>query len=1329
MKQWLFAVPFLFLFLCVNYLQAMDSPINFESDNFGWRYMSYADYTDRNDGTTYYVYHPAADLNAENDNLGQTPIYAIAAGEIVAKNTNWGGIVIRHTVDTKNYYSQYGHMIHLDGENILDVPDEVTEGQLIGYVGDEGSDGVYHLHFEIRSPFHPDPTDADYWGAKGANINSRKEVFTNYESPLAFVRMHQNDNETVIIVDDAVTYPDIGDDIIDNRVESTSGSIIKELFFQGWNLNEWNTYAGSTGENRGFEGNYHYSLTTHGDETTSGKWYFGLPESGTYEVKVSIPANNATSEKATYEIYHNNLYDYVEVDQSAISGDLNERWVSLGAYFFKNGNDHHIKLSNSTGEGGGDVKFIAFDAIKLTISPVGIYDDSSGFHTDGTSQAFIDTYNELKATIGYPADNDDGGVFVHEYKGLADDSFSVWIQDFYNPETEQWYALILNDLEDEPVVNILQGAIRDFYMNEDGPCNYGVPFTSEIAGKLADSHLTESSDLIRPSSESCSGCEPQSIVVQKFKLRKNGTYYNNERRTIVHNPDNGVTGHMPVGAFAVNPSVLLDGQYPTSGDIVTFADPQNPYNRYSWPIEGENIVPTSYDSQNNFVHWFTKAGSYLIFVNDIDGNPIVNGLIHTILEGNLQFVGDTVEFHTLSGLLSDADSNPMYGYIYAYNTSDSNLYNNVSTYDGYYEMALFPGSYMIYPTFYYLNNTSASYTNVSLPMETIDVLSDRTFDIQAEPYTFYHIHGQVVNNNNDGVSGVEINTSGSTSYSSDYTDNDGHYDLMVTQGTYSLNVIPQEGSLLKSEHFTDLQVSSDYPLNIILNTSDDVLSGNFTFNDGNLASGWLSLFSNSNGFYQNYYVNNGQFKIPLDGGDYQVNAQAYMNLNGTYNYIIAPYATVNVSGDTSHDVIFPHDDSHSLTGRVTDLQNNPQADVWVMASNNNYTYYSQNLTDSDGNYQLYLNSGTYRLNIDPPAASYPNFNIEKLIIDGDSERNIRLSLEYKIIEDAMANLSPDLDVALDIFDIINEADALNYNILVQGGKELLEIVLNWGGSELKISLYDPDGNFYGEYQTTEPPLIVNVPNPKEGNWRCEITAIEIPYDNYPFALVSGISPNQSPIANTGGPYNGQVYEPILLDATNSSDPDGDIVSYEWDWQNDGTYDESTFSSTINHEWNSPYSGLISLRVTDTNGATNIATTEVTISESNTDVDSDGILDETDNCLNTPNPDQIDLDNDGIGDVCDSQICGNGIVEEYEECDDGNIEDGDGCSILCSLETILGDFDQNDCVDRADYSIIISAVRSGSDDVSYDLNNDGVVNIADARYLVTLFDNPRGASCF
>ena len=293
----------LFFVLLSSVTFAAQMPVDFQSDNFGWRFMSYADYS--YGGVDYSVFHPAADLNAVNDSNGTTPVYAIADGEVVANDDGWGGIVIRHSFDGKDYYSQYGHIYHLDDESAVEVGQQVHEGQQIGFIGDVGSEGVHHLHFEIRSPHHPDPDNAGYWGLYGANIDERKEVFIAYESPLAFIRSHLNSYETVIIIDDAVTYPGIEDDIVDNEVQDDYGNVVKQHFFKEWNLFEWNTYVAGVGEDRGFEGNYHYASTTDGSESSTGKWYFSLPEDGDYEIFASIPANHATSEHASYEVYHN----------------------------------------------------------------------------------------------------------------------------------------------------------------------------------------------------------------------------------------------------------------------------------------------------------------------------------------------------------------------------------------------------------------------------------------------------------------------------------------------------------------------------------------------------------------------------------------------------------------------------------------------------------------------------------------------------------------------------------------------------------------------------------------------------------------------------------------------------------------------------------------------------------------------------------------------------------------------------------------------------------------------------------------------------------------
>jgi len=45
-----------------------------------------------------------------------------------------------------------------------------------------------------------------------------------------------------------------------------------------------------------------------------------------------------------------------------------------------------------------------------------------------------------------------------------------------------------------------------------------------------------------------------------------------------------------------------------------------------------------------------------------------------------------------------------------------------------------------------------------------------------------------------------------------------------------------------------------------------------------------------------------------------------------------------------------------------------------------------------------------------------------------------------------------------------------------------------------------------------------------------------------------------------------------------------------------------------------------------------------------------------------------IDGDGCTSKCKNQVCGNGVVEPGEECDDGNLINNDGCSSTCKLES-------------------------------------------------------------
>ena len=98
---------------------------------------------------------------------------------------------------------------------------------------------------------------------------------------------------------------------------------------------------------------------------------------------------------------------------------------------------------------------------------------------------------------------------------------------------------------------------------------------------------------------------------------------------------------------------------------------------------------------------------------------------------------------------------------------------------------------------------------------------------------------------------------------------------------------------------------------------------------------------------------------------------------------------------------------------------------------------------------------------------------------------------------------------------------------------------------------------------------------------------------------SGPPPNQAPVASfIATPETGEAILQVSFNATGSSDSDGTIFSYTWDF-GDG---ETGFGAIRNHSYSEWGNYLAKLTVTDNDGSTDEATKEVTVLETVGDAD-------------------------------------------------------------------------------------------------------------------------------
>lgn len=121
-----------------------------------------------------------------------------------------------------------------------------------------------------------------------------------------------------------------------------------------------------------------------------------------------------------------------------------------------------------------------------------------------------------------------------------------------------------------------------------------------------------------------------------------------------------------------------------------------------------------------------------------------------------------------------------------------------------------------------------------------------------------------------------------------------------------------------------------------------------------------------------------------------------------------------------------------------------------------------------------------------------------------------------------------------------------------------------------------------------------------------------------------------PFAWIQGDYVIQAGDSLTIDASASYAASGQIVSYEWDFDGDGAYDQTTTAPTVEHAFPDEFEGVVGVRATQSDGLSAMATSPIMVTD-----DGDQTPRESDNCPDINNWGQTDEDADGVGDECDS----------------------------------------------------------------------------------------------
>ena len=119
-----------------------------------------------------------------------------------------------------------------------------------------------------------------------------------------------------------------------------------------------------------------------------------------------------------------------------------------------------------------------------------------------------------------------------------------------------------------------------------------------------------------------------------------------------------------------------------------------------------------------------------------------------------------------------------------------------------------------------------------------------------------------------------------------------------------------------------------------------------------------------------------------------------------------------------------------------------------------------------------------------------------------------------------------------------------------------------------------------------------------GDRNVVLRAVDEAGDTATTSQVVTVLSNNTPFAGfTFSPTDPIVTETVTFDAAGSSDPDGTIVEYRWDFDGDGTIDQVDTTPTTTHSFDDPGDHVVTLKVVDDDAAAESAQRTVPVTSS------------------------------------------------------------------------------------------------------------------------------------